>query len=585
MLFQVQVMLSRFRRTPGSLALVAFLVLVQWGGDTTLRAQDGNATWKTLWMNTTRPPTYAWMGHALSYTGLAYDHVRDRLYVVSPRTDSGRPAPRVYVLDPSTGEVKGELAMDTNIVRGGHSKGRFSLYKIAVDDSGWIYACNLVSPAYAQDDGNFRIYRWKSPGAQPELVFDGAGISESRWADDMAVIGHKGTTRVYVVGGDASNTVMNKEIIRLMFDTTRSGFTRLCVHARLKSRLRNFSSHGIAPTGPRNTDPLWGDANGGSTKLIENGTGNLEPAVLRELPWEVTRSSGPVRFLRVDSTGKEYLLVCDGVNADGGDSTRARLIDVSAPDTAFVVGDPTPAVGSRPLNNGSGVANWVAGLDYRFDQETGRLTVFVLQSNNGIAAFRKRDDIDVPVRFEVFTGVFTPAGTVLRWKTSRERENMGFFVERKENRDEAWKTIGFVSAVRNGIHGDYRFVDAEAGRLDTLYYRLRQVDYDGAVAYSGAIAVVVERNPAAVAPSLRVYPNPFHSSTLLEITFPRPTHAVVAVYDLAGRQVADISDDVFAAGRHSLRFSPGTPGNGIYVLRVRTQTAILSRILVKLPSK
>ncbi len=578
-------MLSRFRAVQGCLVLVAFLVLFPTGRDHALRAQDGNSSWKTLWVNTTRPPTYTWMGHALSYTGLAYDRVRDQLYVVSPTTDSGRPDPHVYVLDPSTGEVKGELAIDTNVIRGGHSNGRFCLYKIAVDDSGWIYASNLVSPAYAQDDGNFRMYRWKSSASQPELVFDGAGISESRWADDLAVIGHKGATRAYVVGGDASNTVMNKEIIRLAFDTAGGGFTRLFVHARFKSRLRNFSTHGIAPTGPRDTDPLWGDANLGSTKLIENGTGNVEPAVLRELPWEVTRTSGLVRFLRVDSTGKEYLVVCDGINVTGGDSTRARLIDVSDPDTAFVVGEPTPSIGTRPLNNGSGVANWVAGLDYRFDQETGRLTVFVLESNNGIAAFRKRDDIDVPVRFEVFTGVFTPGGTVLRWKVGGERENMGFFVERKDRRDDAWRTIGFVPAGKNGVRGDYRFVDAGEFRPDTIYYRLRQVDYDGVIAYSEVIPVTVERNPFAAAPNLRIYPNPFHSSTVLEIKLPEAARLAIAVYDLAGRLVAEIADDFFAAGLHSMRFSLRGFDKGIYVLRVRTETAILGAVVVKFSSR
>jgi hypothetical protein len=69
------------------------------------------------------------------------------------------------------------------------------------------------------------------------------------------------------------------------------------------------------------------------------------------------------------------------------------------------------------------------------------------------------------------------------------------------------------------------------------------------------------------------HPNPFNPSTTIRYSLPARSHVRLAVYDLAGREMAVIRDDMQAAGAHEERWSgidrAGQPlGTGVYFLRL-----------------
>lgn len=58
------------------------------------------------------------------------------------------------------------------------------------------------------------------------------------------------------------------------------------------------------------------------------------------------------------------------------------------------------------------------------------------------------------------------------------------------------------------------------------------------------------------------YPNPFNSSTCITYQLPEETHVVLTIYDIAGRQVVDLVDEVQRAGNHSAVWN-GIDKNGM----------------------
>jgi hypothetical protein len=82
------------------------------------------------------------------------------------------------------------------------------------------------------------------------------------------------------------------------------------------------------------------------------------------------------------------------------------------------------------------------------------------------------------------------------------------------------------------------------------------------------------------------WPNPFNPKMQARFRLGRAAPVTVAIYDLAGRQVARLAQGVFPAGDHLVqwdgRSGGGPAGAGIYFLRIDTPAGALSRKLVLL---
>ncbi|MCB2212170.1 T9SS type A sorting domain-containing protein [bacterium] len=74
-------------------------------------------------------------------------------------------------------------------------------------------------------------------------------------------------------------------------------------------------------------------------------------------------------------------------------------------------------------------------------------------------------------------------------------------------------------------------------------------------------------------------PNPFNASTVLTLELPQNDRVEVTVYDIRGRQVAELMNGTMASGRHSLSFNAQNMPSGAYF--VRTNTAHLGSSIQK----
>ena len=91
-----------------------------------------------------------------------------------------------------------------------------------------------------------------------------------------------------------------------------------------------------------------------------------------------------------------------------------------------------------------------------------------------------------------------------------------------------------------------------------------------------------EELPAEVA-LLGNYPNPFNPETTIRYALPRAGMVRLAVYDLLGREVATLVDELQPAGRHAARFHADDLQSGVYAYRLHTgdKEVVRTMVLVK----
>ena len=79
------------------------------------------------------------------------------------------------------------------------------------------------------------------------------------------------------------------------------------------------------------------------------------------------------------------------------------------------------------------------------------------------------------------------------------------------------------------------------------------------------------------------YPNPFNPETTIRYGLPRAEAVRLAVYDVAGQEVAVLVDQTQPAGRHEVRFGAGPLPSGLYLYRLQagSETRTRAMLLVK----
>ncbi len=79
------------------------------------------------------------------------------------------------------------------------------------------------------------------------------------------------------------------------------------------------------------------------------------------------------------------------------------------------------------------------------------------------------------------------------------------------------------------------------------------------------------------------YPNPFNSATTLRFDLPNEVRVRITVYDILGREIARIQDNLMEAGTHSVQFTASDLPSGMYFLHLEAGsfTSTQKLVLVK----
>lgn len=63
-----------------------------------------------------------------------------------------------------------------------------------------------------------------------------------------------------------------------------------------------------------------------------------------------------------------------------------------------------------------------------------------------------------------------------------------------------------------------------------------------------------------------IYPNPFNNTSTFRFTLPEETNVRALVYDVLGREVAQLADGHFASGEHTLQINAASWSSGVYFM-------------------
>lgn len=137
-----------------------------------------------------------------------------------------------------------------------------------------------------------------------------------------------------------------------------------------------------------------------------------------------------------------------------------------------------------------------------------------------------------PVEWLDFTAKAQDNDVLLQWSTASELNNQGFEVEVSSD-GRLFRKMGWVRGVGNSQEvNSYKYM-AENLQVGANYFRLKQVDFDGAFEYSSVIEASVENS---LGYTLSIAPNPMQDQGYLQVELDRDVDEVsLDVFDMSGK--------------------------------------------------
>ena len=172
----------------------------------------------------------------------------------------------------------------------------------------------------------------------------------------------------------------------------------------------------------------------------------------------------------------------------------------------------------------------------------------------------------IPVELTSFNAAVSGNEIILSWSTASELNNLGFEVQRSNDETE-FAAVGFVDG-----HGTtteqytYSYVDRNLSN-GTIYYRLKQLDFNGSYEYSNIIEVewknfnmfLLEQN----------YPNPFNPITTIGFGINEKVNVRISVFNSLGEEVSTIINREMEPGYHKTMFNAAGLPSGVYYYKIQ----------------
>jgi hypothetical protein len=170
----------------------------------------------------------------------------------------------------------------------------------------------------------------------------------------------------------------------------------------------------------------------------------------------------------------------------------------------------------------------------------------------------------VPVELLAFTASVNNSAVQLLWSTATELNNKGFEIEKSIDDADNFVTVGFVDGKGNSTEINYySYSDQpDLNGAHQLYYRLKQIDFDGTFSYSNVVNVTYDMPGTFVLN--QNFPNPFNPSTRITYFVPKESFVSIKVYDFLGREVKTLVNNFQTTGSHEIVFDASDMPSGTY---------------------
>lgn len=306
-------------------------------------------------------------------------------------------------------------------------------------------------------------------------------------------------------------------------------------------------------------------------------------------------SAGSVSVYEWDNANTEWDLMGARFDGDVIGDLAGNSVSISATGDRVAFGAPfnTSTTGQvKVFDWDSGTSTWTqVGVDI-MGESTGDLNgVSVELTSSGLflitgAAFNTANagharvyDLTVilPVELVLFEAKVTNKGNKLFWVTASELNSKGFEIQISDNATD-WRPIGFVNSRENAVNGaQYEYVH-HLPRAGINYYRLKQIDYDGAFEYSKTVVL----NNDQVQSKVQLFPNP--SSELSTLVVENKTGNKINIR-LANVQGKTIWLKKYPEGSSYIEENFWLKESGVYIITIISGETIQTEKLVILDDK
>ncbi len=177
----------------------------------------------------------------------------------------------------------------------------------------------------------------------------------------------------------------------------------------------------------------------------------------------------------------------------------------------------------------------------------------------------------LPVKLIMLSVIQDKNDALLKWQTASEENSDGFEIERSTD-NTTYNMIGNLIAAGNSTDIKYyKFMDDLKPlinqNISTVYYRLKQVDKDGTIAYSNIITL----NLKSYNDNITLYPLPLNN-LLTATTNNGESITQLVIIDMNGREI-------IKSNTHQIDVS--TIASGIYIVKIETGDKIYFQKITK----
>jgi hypothetical protein len=213
----------------------------------------------------------------------------------------------------------------------------------------------------------------------------------------------------------------------------------------------------------------------------------------------------------------------------------------------------------------------------------GRMDLILGEYDGNFTFYKNMFAFVLPVELSSFSAERKAGLTTLTWTTVTELNNMGFEIQRSTDKV-FFTTIGFRKGAGTITEEQlYSFTD-ELLTEGVIYYRLKQVDFDGSYKFSDVVEVSFN---IPLEYSLgQNYPNPFNPATVISYNIAADGHVELKIYDITGKEVAVIVNEFKQAGEYKVIFNMYEHklnlSSGVYMYTLKAGDKLFSKKMLML---
>lgn len=186
----------------------------------------------------------------------------------------------------------------------------------------------------------------------------------------------------------------------------------------------------------------------------------------------------------------------------------------------------------------------------------------------------------LPVSLISFEAKRQGYGAALNWQTSSEINNEGFEVQRSKD-GVSWTKIGFVNGHGNSeIIRDYNYGDAGPNAVGKVYYRLKQIDFNGQFTYSEIRTVNFENVIDYTQSSYSIAPNPVTDAFRISWTAENDEPVYLLLSDMSGNIIYQRQLNS-RKGDNTQEINTESWKSGSYIITIESTSSIVHSILLK----